>query len=72
MPYETHFVNISEGEQHKPEFCVLNPNGRTPAIVGGEMYNFPIFESGPIRIYLAEKAGRLSPTDAKGHSRVIQ
>ncbi len=72
ITYETHFVNISEGDQHKPEFRAINPNGRIPAIVDRDMDNFPIFESGAIMIYLAEKAGRLLPTDVKGRSRVIQ
>lgn len=72
IPYETHFVNISEGEQRKAEFLALNPNGRIPVIVDREMDNLAIFESGAIMIYLAEKAGRLLPTDVKGRSRVIQ
>jgi glutathione S-transferase len=72
IPYETHFVNISEGEQHTPEYRAINPNGRIPAIVDCDMDNFPVFESGAIMIYLAEKAGRLLPTDVKGRSRVIQ
>ncbi len=72
IPYETHFVNISEGDQHKPEFRALNPNGRIPAIVDREADDFAIFESGAIMIYLAEKAGKLLPADAKGRSKVIQ
>ena len=72
LPYETHFVNLGEGDQKKPDFLALNPNGRIPAIVDREAGDFPIFESGAIMIYLAEKAGRLLPSDAKGRSRVIQ
>lgn len=72
MEYETHFVNISEGEQKKPEFLAICPNGRIPAIVDRELDNFPVFETGAIMIYLAEKAGRLLPTDVKGRSKVIQ
>ncbi|MFQ3322831.1 MAG: GST-like protein [Pseudomonadales bacterium] len=72
LEYTTHFVNIGEGEQKLPEFLALNPNGRIPAIVDRDAGDFPIFESGAIMIYLAEKAGRLMPTDAKGRSEVIQ
>ena len=72
MDYETHFVNISEGEQHQPSFLAKSPNGRIPAIVDREVDNLSIFESGAIMIYLAEKAGRLLPTDVKGRANVIQ
>jgi len=72
MEYQTHFVNISEGEQHEPDFLAKSPNGRIPAIVDRELDNLPIFESGAIMIYLAEKAGRLLPNDPKGRTNVIQ
>jgi len=72
LPYTLHNVNLSEGEQHTPAFVALNPNGRIPVIVDREAGDFPVFESGAILIYLAEKAGKLMPTDAKGRSVVIQ
>ena len=72
IPYEAHFVNIADGEQHEADFRGINPNGRIPAIVDREMDNFAVFESGAIMIYLAEKAGRLLPDHIKGRSRVIQ
>jgi glutathione S-transferase len=72
LPYETHFVNIAKGEQLAPDYLGINPNGRIPAIVDRDADNFAVFESGAIMIYLAEKAGRLLPTDARGRSRVIQ
>lgn len=72
LEYETHFVNISEGEQKKPEYLKICPNGRIPAIVDRDEGDFPIFETGAIMIYLAEKTGKLMPTDIKGRSKVIQ
>lgn len=72
LEYTTQFVNISDGEQKKPEFLAINPNGRIPAIIDRGADDFAVFESGAIMIYLAEKAGRLLPTDAKGRSKVIQ
>lgn len=72
LPYETQFINIAEGAQNTPEFRAINPNGRIPAIVDQSADDFAVFESGAIMIYLAEKTGRLLPTDAKGRSLVIQ
>ena len=65
LPYTLHNVNLSEGEQRAPAFVALNPNGRIPVIVDREADNFPVFESGAILIYLAEKTGKLMPADAK-------
>lgn len=72
LPYEAKFVNIAEDEQKSPEFLALNPNGRIPVIVDREAEDLAVFESGAIMIYLAEKTGRLLPTDTAGRSRVIQ
>jgi GST-like protein len=72
LEYETHSVNIGEGEQKTPEYLAINPNGRIPTIVDRDNDNFAVFESGAIMIYLAEKTGQLMPTDVKGRSRVIQ
>ena len=72
LPYEVHAIDLSSGEQKKPWFTAINPNGRIPAIVDRGNGDFAVFESGAIMIYLAEKAGRLLPTDEKGRSRVMQ
>jgi len=72
LPYELHWLKLSDGDQKQPWFHKINPNGRIPAIVDREAGDFPVFESGAILIYLAEKTGRLMPTDVKGRSRVIQ
>jgi glutathione S-transferase/GST-like protein len=72
LPYVAHFINILEGEQKKPWFVAINPNGRIPAMIDRDAGNFAVFESGAILIYLAEKTGRLMPTDSKGRSLVLQ
>jgi glutathione S-transferase len=72
LPYEVHVINLMAGDQKQPDYLKLNPNGRIPTIVDRDAGNFPVFESGAIMIYLAEKTGKLIPTDSKGRSRVIQ
>jgi GST-like protein len=71
MDYEAILVNLSEGEQKKPNFLKISPNGRIPAIVDTEN-NLSIFESGAIMIYLADKAGKLIPQDTAGRYKVME
>ena len=72
IPYNVHVVNLMSGDQKKPEFLKLNPNGRIPVIVDTDNDNLAIMESGAQLIYLAEKAGKLLPTEAKARANVMQ
>lgn len=72
LPYTVHPVDITSGVQKKAAFLDINPNGRIPAIIDREMGDFAVFESGAILVYLAEKTGRLLPSDVKGRSLVMQ
>ena len=72
LPYTVHAIDLATNAQKQPWFLAINPNGRIPAIIDREADDFAVFESGAILIYLAEKTGRLMPTDVKGRSRVIQ
>ena len=72
IPYIVHVVNLMSGDQKKPEFLKLNPNGRIPVIVDTDNDNLAIMESGAQLIYLAEKAGKLLPTEAKARANVMQ
>lgn len=68
-PYTVSLVDITKGEQHKPEFLRISPNNKIPAIVDHDAEGGPraVFESGAILIYLAEKTGRFLP--AAGQAR---
>jgi GST-like protein len=75
LPYEPHLVRFDGDEQLSPEFVSLNPNNKIPAILdpngpGGKP--LPLFESGAILLYLAEKAQRFLPPDATGRYQTIQ
>jgi len=71
-------VNIGKGDQFKPEFLAISPNNRMPAIVDhDELVGFgsgplPIFESGPILLHLADKAGKFAPTDRRGRKELME
>jgi len=69
LPYTVHPVNISQGEQHSPEFLRISPNNKIPAIIdpdgpGGKPVS--VFESGAILLYLGEKTGKFYPKDLAG------
>jgi GST-like protein len=72
LDYTVKPVNIGTGEQKSAEYVAINPNARIPTIVDIDNDNFAVFESGAILIYLAEKTGRLMPSDVKGRSLVMQ
>jgi GSH-dependent disulfide-bond oxidoreductase len=72
LPYEPHFLSLGDQDQKRPDFLKINPNGRIPAIVDRDAGDFPVFESGAILLYLAEKSGKLLPNDPKARSRTIQ
>lgn len=72
LPYTVRAIALDKNEQKEPWYLELNPNGRIPTIVDKDDDDFVVFESGAILIYLAEKTGKLMPTDRKGRSRVIQ
>ncbi|ONG50111.1 glutathione S-transferase [Pseudoroseomonas deserti] len=75
LPYEPHFVDIGQNQSWTPEFLSLNPNGKIPAIIdpdGPGGAPLPLFESGAILLYLAEKTGRLLPADPAARIQAIQ
>ena len=72
LPYTVHPIRLDEQEQKSEDYLAINPNGRIPTIVDRDNDDFPVFESGAIMIYLAEKTGELMPADDKGRSLVIQ
>ena len=75
LPYEPHLVRFDTNDQMTPEFLSLNPNNKIPAIIdpnGPDGKPLPLFESGAILIYLADKTGQLIPQDASGRYEAIQ
>lgn len=72
VPYTVHPISLSKGEQKTPDYLAINPNGRIPTIVDREAGDYPVFESGAILMYLAEKYQRFMPVDLKGRYEVVQ
>jgi GST-like protein len=75
LPYEVHRVDFERNDQLSPEFLSLNPNNKIPAIIdpdGPDGRPLPLFESGAILLYLAEKTGQLLPHDPARRYQTIQ
>ncbi|MBI1370165.1 MAG: glutathione S-transferase [Planctomycetes bacterium] len=72
LPYHVIPIDFAKRQQKEPWYLKINPNGRIPAIIDRDNGDFPVFESGAILMYLAEKAGRLIGRTANDRSRVIQ
>ncbi len=75
LAYEPHLVSFETNDQMSPAFLSLNPNNKIPAIIdpsGPDGKPLPLFESGAILIYLAEKAGKFIPQDPAGRYETIQ
>ncbi len=75
LPYEPHRVSFDTRDQMSPEFLSLSPNNKIPAILdpnGPNGQPLPLFESGAILIYLADKAGQFLPHDLASRYETIQ
>ncbi len=71
LDYAAHAIDISKGDQFKPEFLKISPNNRIPAIVDHDA-GLSIFESGAILLYLAEKTGQLLPSSGEARWRAME
>lgn len=72
VPYKVTRISLTDRVQKEDWYVALNPNGRIPTLIDHDDGDFPVFESGAIMIYLAEKFGRFLPQGVHGRSRVIQ
>ena len=71
MDYKLILVNLGKGDQFKPDFLKISPNGRIPAIIDTDN-NLSVFESGAIMIYLADKADKLISADPIKRAKVTE
>jgi GSH-dependent disulfide-bond oxidoreductase len=69
LPYRLVPVNIRAGGQKAPEYLALNPNGKVPLLIDGDLV---LPESGAILVHLAEKTGKLLPTDPVARARTFE
>jgi GSH-dependent disulfide-bond oxidoreductase len=73
VPYRLHHLDLGKGEQKKPEYLAINPNGKIPALVDddGPQGKVTVFESGAILIYLAEREGKLLPREGQARYEAL-
>lgn len=74
LAYKTVAVNLGRSEQFAPGFLAISPNNKIPAIVdhdddGGAL---PVFESGAILTYLAERHGRFLPASGAARYKTLE
>ncbi len=75
LEYRLKLVNITSGEQFKPEFLAISPNSKIPAIVDHDGPNgeaISLMESAAILIYLADKTGQFLPAEGSARYDVLQ
>jgi GST-like protein len=76
LPYRVHPIDLGKGDQFKPGFLAVSPNNKIPAIVDTEPQGggapIPVFESGAILIYLAEKTGKFLPAELHARIEVLK
>lgn len=74
VDYRIQPVNITRGEQFRPEFLAISPNNKVPAIVDLAAPAGPLalFESGAILVYLAEKTERFLPSELTERFEVLK
>ncbi|MGQ4877282.1 glutathione S-transferase N-terminal domain-containing protein [Billgrantia sp. LNSP4103-1] len=71
LPYRTHAVDITQGEQFEPAFLEVSPNNKIPAIRDNDT-GTALMESGAILVYLAEKTGRFLPAEPERRYRTLE
>jgi GST-like protein len=76
LPYKIIPINIGKGEQFQRDFLAVSPNNRIPAMIdhapadGGKP--IPVFESGAMLLYLADKTGQFIPRDLRGRTQALE
>ena len=68
LKYEAIPIDTRTGDQFKPGYQAINPNGKVPAIVDGDV---TVFDSNAILLYLAEKTGKFIPANPAARGELL-